>query len=407
MKIRWKVYKWLVVSMILSLSLTLAYMGSFSVGDAISELIKISIQMVVAILFLEYGIFLRILRVSKFTQRKKGDNSFEIKDYGHDELSDIISHINDQSEMITALTDKIQVYEDRMEALINDSPLLMQSFDRNGKIKFINEAYAEHFGVDSEEMVGQNIFDFISEKGYNFDLRKDLKKLTKDHPTNSNTYRRKSQRGWLLWINRAIFDNYGQAVEYQTVGVDVTKQKELEGKLTFFYDFVATITSVDLCDIRDILKNLVTNIAGFLRADKVRIFLFDEDAVRLAVGETFGKESFDVHYPGVSSPEWWKEQFDKSKDGFYLIRNIGDLRTEEAKHALHFENIKSAIVVPVAYNHTYIGVMTVEAGHDSLTEFEKFDAVTARTLARIIGTVLRTKVTKLENGKIMIDKDII
>ena len=99
-------------------------------------------------------------------------------------------------------------------------------------ITFANEAYAAYRGRRPEELVGRTFLDRVHEADHAY-YYEGLTRLSPESPTTTVEERFFASDGvrWLQWTDMAIFDGDGRVVEYQSVGRDVTKRRELEERL--------------------------------------------------------------------------------------------------------------------------------------------------------------------------------
>ncbi len=123
--------------------------------------------------------------------------------------------------------------EERYRAVVETQTELICRFLPDGTHLFVNDAYCRYFGLDRELIVGNQFMPVIHpddrEKVTHF-----LSSLTKDHPTGSIDQRiimPDNKVLWQRWNTRAIFDEDGQIIEYQSVGRDITYEKEAEDRL--------------------------------------------------------------------------------------------------------------------------------------------------------------------------------
>jgi PAS domain S-box-containing protein len=95
---------------------------------------------------------------------------------------------------------------------------------------FVNKAYCETFDLDPKEAISKSFFPNLA-KSFLKDFREDIEKLTPGNPVRSYKVHNPLPNGknaWQEWSDRAYFDREGNAIEYQSVGRDITVQKELE-----------------------------------------------------------------------------------------------------------------------------------------------------------------------------------
>lgn len=121
----------------------------------------------------------------------------------------------------------------RYQALVEDMPALICRFLPDGTLTFVNKAYCEYFSMEYNELLGKNFLDFIP-LNQRLKVIEYFSSLTNDKPVityvHQITFKDGSTR-WQRWTDRAIFDINGNVVEYQSIGEDITEQKEMEDKL--------------------------------------------------------------------------------------------------------------------------------------------------------------------------------
>lgn len=241
MNLRRKIYSWYLLALIASIVLIYAVSYPVDMSVLIKTYMAILISTLPVVMFLEYGVFLRVERVNRAIKAEKKPRP--ILDYGHDEISDIAEYINGSMKNKTELEATLAASKEHVKNALDDAPILVQRFEPDGKLIYINNTYAKHFDIpDREKFVAEeNVFEFLARKGYDFDLKKDLSVLTLRSPHSENVYKRRSQPGHMMWVNRAVFDSVGNIVEYQVIGVDITRTKQLEEKLTALTNNISTM----------------------------------------------------------------------------------------------------------------------------------------------------------------------
>lgn len=98
--------------------------------------------------------------------------------------------------------------------------------------------------------------------------------------------------------------------------------------------------------------------------------------------------------------------FAVSKDDYLFYNNVREMNSETLRGVAESVDIKKVIIVPIAFNHTYIGLLSIESKQGNSHSWKRIDAITSRMIGRLVGTVLRPIVSR-ENGVITIDKDVI
>jgi len=109
----------------------------------------------------------------------------------------------------------------------SDQTELICRFRPNGTLTFVNEAYCRYFGCDREDLQDRNILLSISEADRE-EVYSRLKDLRPERPVDTFEYRVVGVFGdilWNQWTYRALFDDSGNILEYQSVGRDITFRK--------------------------------------------------------------------------------------------------------------------------------------------------------------------------------------
>ena len=77
-------------------------------------------------------------------------------------ISYIVGSVSDVTLELEAAK-KIKEEENKIENFLNNSVQIIQSFDKNGKIVFVNDAWRELLGYNNEDLKSINLFDIISD----------------------------------------------------------------------------------------------------------------------------------------------------------------------------------------------------------------------------------------------------
>ncbi|MBD0313522.1 MAG: PAS domain-containing protein, partial [Microcoleus sp. T3-bin5] len=120
--------------------------------------------------------------------------------------------------------------EARYRAIVEDQSELICRYLPDGKITFVNQAYCRYFGVQPEDLLGNSFMPLIPEADREI-FQDQYTSVSPDKPIFTGEHRvilPSGEIGWQQWIDRAIFDESGQIVEYQAQGRDVTQLKQAE-----------------------------------------------------------------------------------------------------------------------------------------------------------------------------------
>jgi PAS domain S-box-containing protein len=121
-----------------------------------------------------------------------------------------------------------------------------------------------------EELIGQNFFQFIPEEDQE-KVRNHFKSLNKIDPITTYEHQVMASDGnirWQQWTDRAILDELGRLIEYQSVGRDITEEKlsqeekiELESRLQHARKMqaVGTLASGFAHNFNNVLMGIMAN----------------------------------------------------------------------------------------------------------------------------------------------------
>ena len=123
--------------------------------------------------------------------------------------------------------------EERYRAVAEDMPVLICRFLPGGEITYVNDAYCRYFEKTSEELVGSSFLPLIREEDRDT-VMASISALTVESSSQSHEHQVIAPDGdtrWQRWTNRALFDDGGNPVAYQSIGEDITERKQTENEL--------------------------------------------------------------------------------------------------------------------------------------------------------------------------------
>ena len=131
----------------------------------------------------------------------------------HDEIIGLARNIE-------RMAQALQKTEASYRGIVEDQVDLICRYRVDGKLTFVNSAYAQAFGRKRNELIGQPFPLFpgaaIADKPYTFERESDLAD---------------GRHCWFMWTQRPIKDDAGNTLEFQAVGHDITLRKDAEAAL--------------------------------------------------------------------------------------------------------------------------------------------------------------------------------
>ena len=122
--------------------------------------------------------------------------------------------------------------EARYRNIVEDQTEFISRFLPDGTHVFVNEAYLRYFGKKREEIENKVFIPEIPLKDRPL-VKAHFASLTPDHPVTVINHRIIMPNGnvrWQRWSDRAVFDEQGRVIEYQSVGRDITEKILAEEK---------------------------------------------------------------------------------------------------------------------------------------------------------------------------------
>ncbi|MBU7028049.1 MAG: PAS domain S-box protein [Theionarchaea archaeon] len=123
--------------------------------------------------------------------------------------------------------------EERYRAVVEDQTELICRFLPDGTLTFVNEAYCRYFGKNREDLVGKSFMPLIPEEDREW-AERHLSSLNPENPVGTIEHRVFVLGGeirWQQWTDRALFDEHGQLIGFQSVGRDITERKKMEEEI--------------------------------------------------------------------------------------------------------------------------------------------------------------------------------
>lgn len=146
----------------------------------------------------------------------------------YEELEKRVQELEHVEYKLKRAEEALQENEGRYRAVVEGMPALICSFLPGGEITFVNKAYCEYFDELFEELIGTNFLSLIPESEHKA-VVDNISALTVESPSQSHEHTVIVPNGdirWQRWTNRALFDDQGQTVGYQSIGMDITEHKE-------------------------------------------------------------------------------------------------------------------------------------------------------------------------------------
>ena len=131
---------------------------------------------------------------------------------------------------LTKANEQLRDSEHRYRSVVEDQLEYIVRWRGDGLRTFVNKSYCRSRNASPEQLIGESFMPAIVEQDREA-LQRNLSMVSIDNPvviTEHRTVKPDGQVIWERWSNRALFDDEGRLVEFQSVGSDVTEQRKQE-----------------------------------------------------------------------------------------------------------------------------------------------------------------------------------
>jgi PAS domain S-box-containing protein len=292
--------------------------------------------------------------------------------------------------------------EERYRALVEDMPALVCRFLLDGTLTFVNSSYCKYFDRNSEDLIGENFFQFIPEKDRE-KVRNHFQSLTHERPMVTYEHQVITPNGeirWQRWTDRALFDGQGNLLEYQSMGFDITEHKragEIIKRRLEFERTVSTISSrfINVSDIDDAINASLGDMGLVCGVSRTYLFLLHQDGAVMDNTHEWCAEGVSPQIDNLQNLPcemfpWWMRKLHKG--AVIHIRDVSKMPAEAKaeKEILENQDIKSLLVLPICLKGELAGFI----GFDNVMEAGRWrddDLALLRTSSEIIGNALERK----------------
>lgn len=161
----------------------------------------------------------------------------------------------------------LKQHDEEYRKLIEYANSIILQIDTAGNILFLNPFGLKFFGFTPEEIIGKNIrgtlLPEMEASGRDLSqLIRDIAASPAQYATHENeNIRKDGSRVWILWTNRALFDENGGIRELLCIGNDITDRKEAEQMLKRSQETLEAMVHRRTMELQQINDELLFEIA--------------------------------------------------------------------------------------------------------------------------------------------------
>jgi two-component system, cell cycle sensor histidine kinase and response regulator CckA len=218
-----------------------------------------------------------------------------------------LSRALDEAETARAgATEQLARSEARLRGIVEGQTEFIVRTLPDGTLTFVNEAMCRYAGLPREQLIGRNGWAFIHpDDRPRFDAH--MAALRADSPAETIEVRAITPTGelrWQHWIDVPISDESGRVVEFQSVGRDITHQKQAEAELQasreryrmLVENLNEVVYTMDLSGVFTYMSPVIERLSQYRAADFVGrscldfVHLGDRDGLKQALDNVLNGE---------------------------------------------------------------------------------------------------------------------
>ncbi len=229
--------------------------------------------------------------------------------------------------------------------ILEDIPVFVCRWAPDGTIRFVNAAYCRYFDKSAEELIGHSFMPLVPEEDLE-KIRQHIASIDAGRPMASLEHRVIRADGevrWQRWTNRALFDEDGNITGYQSVGEDITEQKEAEEKLLLAGEVF--VNSDEMIAVTDSAANIIDVNPAFCRLTGYAREAILGMNMRILQLECHDQRFYDYHEQALLTTGSWQGEIQgRGRNGlpFTSLMTINAVRNEQGEPT-HFVHLSTDI----------------------------------------------------------------
>jgi PAS domain S-box-containing protein len=301
--------------------------------------------------------------------------------------------------------------EERYREIIDQQTELICRFSPDLRLTFVNQAYSRYFDSTAEQLIGQNFLNLVPESDRSL-VQQQITELSMATPENAvishehAVLKPNGEIGVQQWMNRAIFDDNGQLIEFQAVGRDISDRVLAESALRQSESFNRQIleTIPDCIKVLDLEgKILYMNSFGenllelhdqsYLNVKMVELWQVGDrqqlqQAIDLALSGEISK--FEGYCPLKNgTPKWWEvivtPRFDANGQVERLLSVARDISDRQQMEALFQQQLAQ---IEAIYATAPVGLCFLDREKRYLQMNERLAEINGLSVSEHIGRTI-------------------
>ena len=301
----------------------------------------------------------------------------------------------------------LQASEARYRALVEDATECVCRWLPDTTLTYVNKAYCHYFGKSQEELLGSLWMDLVPPEERDTvrrncdDMNRTPRRIRYAHRVADRT----QDVQWMEWTDAPILDDEGQVMEWQSIGRDITKSKQVEETLQHHLNMQAFMARVSLRyinltsdDVDATIHETLREVGELTHVDRSYLFLIDEHAQTVSnthewCARGVRSESDNLQNIRLDRITWWIDQLTRFE--IVHIPCVADMPDDRAyeRGLLEAQDIRSVLVMPLAWRGALKGFLGFDAVRTERS-WSKEDRQVLETLAHTMSQVIERRETE-------------
>jgi PAS domain S-box-containing protein len=180
--------------------------------------------------------------------------------------------VKERTAELTAMNEQLRESEHRYRSVVEDQLEYIVRWRRDGQRTFVNDAYCRFCDESREDLIGGSFLSDIPDADRQR-LQAQLAAVSAERPVVIDEHRVTTPEGrltWNHWTHRALFNQAGELIEFQSVGYDVSDRRKREEHAQ--ERAMARVQLQNLSDReRDVMRHVVVGDANKVIARKMSL----------------------------------------------------------------------------------------------------------------------------------------
>ncbi|HLA42189.1 MAG TPA: PAS domain S-box protein, partial [Aggregatilineales bacterium] len=298
--------------------------------------------------------------------------------------------------------------EQNYRVIFNTSDHIVMIHDGH-QVVLCNDAAAKLCGyTDADELIGKSFRDFIHPDDFEMVATRARARLDPNALTPPNHYEMRVLRvdGITHWVDsHSTVIQFGGKRMTMANAIDITERKKAEDALHHRLAFDKIVTGISTrfanLPVEDIdrgIEGALDRIGRFLQASHACIYLYHPDEPYVYNSHEWTAADVKPYrveqpYLPVGSIPWSMGLIREFQNA--TVSNLNELSNEVERSLLQSFSVKSFIKVPIVYQSTLLGFLSV----DSVTEAREWSEAPTPEMLRIVGEIFATTLERKQRDQ--------